>query len=124
MASASPSDGGFSYPPPGQTAKTGSNGLAIGALVCGLLSVPLGILLAPVGIILGLVAIVLGFLGVRKANELGGTGKGMAITGIVSGLLGALLGVLIIGAVVTLFNDPEVQDAIESISAVASEAAS
>lgn len=56
---------------------TQSNGLAIASLVTSLAG-----LLCGIGAIVG---IVLGILGLNKAKELGGTGRGMAIAGIVIG---------------------------------------
>lgn len=85
----------------------GSNGVAIAALVLGLLSVPLIIVL--IGPLLALIAIILGIVGVKKANSLGGTGKGMAITGIVSGLLTIVLTVLAVTAGISVFNNPAFQ---------------
>lgn len=76
------------YEQPAQS--RGSNGIAIAALVCGLLSIPL-LILAGLGALVAVVGLILGFVGVSKANKMGGTGKGMAITGIVSSLLCLLL---------------------------------
>lgn len=69
---------------------TGSiNGLAIAALVVGIVATLTGFI--PFwGLIVGIAAITLGILGARKA-----TGKGMAIAGIITGGLGALMGLLI-----------------------------
>lgn len=93
-----------------------TNGMAIAALVCGLLSVPLFLTIIG-GILLGLAAIILGVLGVRFANAHRGSGKGMAITGIVSGLLGLLLSVLAIAGLNFLGNqieeNPEILESIE-----------
>ncbi len=66
-------------------AKSQTNGLAVGALVLGILS------FFCVGILLGPIAVVLGFLGRKKANEeMGGNGAGMALAGIITGVLGFL----------------------------------
>jgi hypothetical protein len=51
--------------------------------------------------VLALVAIVTGILGMSKANELGGTGKGMAMAGIGMGVGAFLLG--IVAVVVGMF---------------------
>jgi hypothetical protein len=72
--------------------------LAIGSLVCGILS------FFSCGV-LGLVAIILGFLGLGKAKEQNGSGKGMAIGGIVTGALGILLGVILVFAVFLAADD-------------------
>ena len=81
-------------PPPPQ----GSNGLAIAALICGILSlllswIPLINVLAAV---LALVAIILGALGIRRANEPYVGGKGMAIAGIICGAIGCFLAIAFI----------------------------
>ncbi|MDQ3431530.1 MAG: DUF4190 domain-containing protein [Actinomycetota bacterium] len=98
-------DAGYGQPPK-QT-----NGVAIGALVVGLLSVPLAIFV--IGGLLGLIAVILGFVGVSKSKSLRGAGKGMAITGIVSGALGLILAVLVVAGVATLFSNPQLQQELQ-----------
>lgn len=72
-------------PPAGQT-----NGLAIAALVVGIVAVVSGWI--PFwGLLVGATAVVLGILGLKKA-----TGKGMAIAGIITGALGALWGLVVV----------------------------
>lgn len=74
-----------------------ANGLAIAALVVGIVAVISGWI--PFwGLLVGATAIVLGILGLKKA-----TGKGMAIAGIITGGLGALWGLLItVGFIIAL----------------------
>lgn len=118
------SDGGqqpWGGPPPeygqpgyGPPPSTGSNGIAVGALVLGLLSVPLGIVV--IGGLVGLIAVILGFVGVSRARMMGGTGQGMAITGIVSGVLGIIVAgfVFFLGlSAVNFLNSEEGQDVLE-----------
>ena len=62
--------------------------MAIAALVLGILTF---VCLGPIA---GILAIVFGFLGMKKANELGGTGKGMSIAGIVLGIVGTIASIL------------------------------
>ncbi len=62
-----------------------SNGTAIAALVLGLVS------LLCLGPITGIVAIVLGISAKKKADQLGGEGKGQATAGIVLGIIGSIL---------------------------------
>jgi TM2 domain-containing membrane protein YozV len=62
--------------------------MAIAALVLGILSF---VCLGPIA---GVLAIVFGILGLKKANEVG-TGKGMAIAGMVLGIIGTIVSVLI-----------------------------
>lgn len=94
--------GGAWTPPPGQAyggpppgAGPGqTNGLAIGALVVGIIAL-LSAFIPFVGIfaiVPGLVALVLGIIGLRKAGQLG-SGRGMAIAGTVLGVL-AILGAI------------------------------
>jgi hypothetical protein len=69
---------------PRRRAKSGgSNGMAVTALVLGILSLFCSFLT-------GLPAIVFGFLGLARASKTG-SGKGMAITGMVLGLVGTIL---------------------------------
>ena len=74
-------------PPTGGPANP-NNGLAIAALVLGILTF---VCLGPIA---GILAIVFGFLGMKKANEMGGTGKGMSIAGIVLGIVGTIASIL------------------------------
>lgn len=77
-------------PPPGAGgAPAGrSNGLAVAALVFGILTF---FCLGPLG---GILAIVLGFLGLSRAREVQ-TGRGMSIAGIVLGAVGTVLTVVL-----------------------------
>lgn len=86
-----PAPGGFTPAAPyGNPPSSGSNGMAIAALVLGLISLA-GTLFCGAGVLFGAIAIVLGVLGVRKANELvGQPQRGVAIAGIVTGALGVL----------------------------------
>jgi hypothetical protein len=87
-----------SWPPPSQPAsRTGdagvryvTNTIAVVALAFGLLSVPSSI--NPfAGVLLGVIAIILGAIGLSRSGQMGGVGRGAAVTGIVSALLGLLL---------------------------------
>lgn len=85
------------YPPPGGYAPPvakQSNGMAIAALVCGILSIVA--CLFP----LGLVAVPLGFVGLKRARQLNGNGRGLAIGGIITGLLGIVAGVAAVALLV------------------------
>lgn len=74
--------------PPKQT-----NGLAIAALVLGILSVTC------LGPIAGIAAIILGVVGMNKAKVVG-TGKGLSIAGLVLGILGTLAGIVLLALVI------------------------
>ncbi len=100
--------------------RQGSNGLAIGALILGLLSIPLALFLF--GGLTGLIAVVLGIAGISRARAMGGTGQGLAIGGIVTGLLAIGLAVLVVAGAVELFQSPEGQQLLEEIEASLSEA--
>jgi hypothetical protein len=93
------------------SAQGGPNGLAIAALVCGLVALPLAIIV--IGGLVGVAAVVLGALGLRRARDLGGSGRGLAIGGIVTGLLAAVGTVLLVAGVVAVLQDPEVREEIE-----------
>jgi hypothetical protein len=72
-----------------------SNGMAVTALVLGIVSLPLLIFFG-LGGLLGIAAVVVGIIAVRRVNRGEATGRGMAIGGIATGAISALLGVLII----------------------------
>ena len=77
---------GAPVPPPQQ----GGNGLAVAALVLGILSLVL-FFIPFLGILLGLLGLIFGGIGIGRANRVG-KGKGMAVAGLVMGILGLLLG--------------------------------
>ncbi len=95
--------GGYGQQPGYPPAKQGS-GLAIAALVVGILAVLSGITVLG-GILLGLVAIVLGAIASSKAKKGTGGGRGMAIAGIVLGVLGLVIAGAIIALGVSIFGD-------------------
>ena len=74
-------------PPPPMNYSSGeprpSNGLAIGAMTCGLI----GLIFTP----LGLVGLILGIIALSKRKSPNDPGKGMAITGVVTGGISLLL---------------------------------
>ncbi len=80
-----------------------SSGLAIAALVCGVLAL-LSSWTVIGGILLGIVAVVLGFVALSKIKRGLAAGRGMAITGIVTGVLGAVLAIALIAVGVSLLN--------------------
>lgn len=69
-----------------------NNGVAMAALILGILSIPAIITLIG-GFILGIIAVILGIVGIRKANKIVGPGsrKGMAVTGLVLGAIAAIV---------------------------------
>jgi Domain of unknown function (DUF4190) len=95
-----PYPGGYPPPPPmpyggyGPTPEGTKNGLGLGALISGLLSVPAAFTVIG-GILLGLVAIVLGLLGHGRARRGEASNGGLAIAGVVLGVLGIILSVVL-----------------------------
>lgn len=75
-----------------------SKGMAIGALVCGIVSIVAAWFGygAIVGLVLGIVAIVLG-VKVRKLND---ASKGMATGGLVTGIIGVVLSGILLTCVI------------------------
>lgn len=65
-----------------------TNGVAVAAMVLGLIG------LFCFGPLTGLPALICGIIGVQKSNQIGGTGKAMAIIGIVTGSLACVWGLL------------------------------
>jgi hypothetical protein len=85
-----------------------TNGIAIAAGVCGIIAVVLSWIpfVDYISIVLGALAIILGIVGLRRADGYG-SGKGMAITGIVCGSVGlaiAFLFLLLIYSVILSVN--------------------
>ncbi|ACZ31717.1 hypothetical protein Xcel_2703 [Xylanimonas cellulosilytica DSM 15894] len=85
---------GYGYAPTGP----GTDGLAIGALVSGILGLTVVPLLASV------VALVLGIMSLGRIRQSGQEGRGMAITGIVLGAAGVALLLLAIVGLILLFG--------------------
>ncbi|MGH3714204.1 MAG: hypothetical protein ACRDT4_12195, partial [Micromonosporaceae bacterium] len=94
----SPYATGGGYTP---TGGGGNSGMAIGAMVAGIVSVVFGLLGCCLSIIAAIPALLaggtgaaLGFISMRKIDESNGQigGKGMAITGLATGAVGVLLG--------------------------------
>jgi uncharacterized membrane protein len=96
-----------SYPPygtpPPATARPLGAGMAIAALVLGILAVLLCWTVVG-GVLFGLIAVVLGAVASGRARRRVATGRGMAIAGIVLGLLGLVLSVGLVFIGVSLFN--------------------
>lgn len=91
------------------------NGLAIAALVTGIIALLLSWLpgINLISIVLGLVAVITGVLGLRAAPANGG--RGLAIAGLVTGVLGLLLAILVWVGIMAFLDDPEVQQELERI---------
>ena len=85
-----PPAGGYTPPASGQ-----SNGLAIAGMVLGISSIVL-FFLSWIATMIAIVGLILSLVGLNKAKQLGGLGRGMAIAGVVTSSLG------IVASVVTL----------------------
>ena len=87
-----PPPGGYA-PPPAPPAQT--NGMAIAALVCGVLGIvgsfiPVVMYFTAVLAVLG---IIFGVMGMKKAKQIG-SGNGLAITGLVLGIVGTIFAIV------------------------------
>lgn len=104
---------GYGQPPGYPPGAGGTNGVAIAALVLGLLSIPLGFII--VGGALGVIAVVLGLIGLSKARSLGGSGRGLAIGGIITGLIGIVIPVVIWIGLTGFLNSDRGQEVLDQI---------
>jgi hypothetical protein len=77
----------------GYAAPQQGNGMAVAALVLGILSLILSWLLV-VDFILAVLAIIFGAVGLSAAAKRGGAGRGMAIAGLILGALTIVLGII------------------------------
>ena len=93
-----------------QAAPQTDNGVALAAMIVGIISLPLLLLFFPLAFVLGIVAVVLGVMGIRRASALQqanlpapvNSRKGMAIAGLSLGVA-AILFALAIGVVGFMF---------------------
>jgi hypothetical protein len=72
-----------------------TNGLAITSFVIGIVAIVL-CWIPILDLILSVPALILGVLGMSKANQTGGSGKGLAISGLVLGAIASAMTVLVI----------------------------
>jgi hypothetical protein len=84
--------GGYAPPPPNHPMQSGTNGMAIAGLVCGLV----GLLIF--NVILGPLALIFGGIGLSRANR-GAPRKGMATAAIVLGIVDLVIWVIVLIAV-------------------------
>jgi predicted Zn finger-like uncharacterized protein len=76
----------YDYSPPGTTARGGGNGLAVTALVLGILAIPLSCCCGLCSLPVSIGAIVTGGIGMKNLN-----GRGMSIAGLVLGILAIVI---------------------------------
>jgi hypothetical protein len=100
---------------PAMAPVSASNGLAVAALVVGIVSLVL-FFIPGFAFLLGIVAIVLGALGIARANKMAGKQRGVAIAGLVCGAVGIIVNVLFIVLIVNVANDPNLQDIVNSLT--------
>jgi hypothetical protein len=88
--------------------------MAIGALVCGILSGLCG-LLGCLGLAIGPIAIVLGVVARRRIRESQGMtkGDGLALAGLVLGIVGTVLS---IGWIIAILAVPEFRERLEELT--------
>jgi len=117
-----PPDGQQGYPPQGYGQQPygheqpkGGKGLAIGALVTGVLALLLCWTVFG-GILLGLVALVLGLIGASRAKKGRASGRGLAITGAVIGTVGLLISIAFIVLGVAFLNSDSGRNLTECLS--------
>ena len=79
----------YNAPQYGPAAKQENNGMAIGGFVCSLVGFLCCQLVTPVGLILSII-------GLSKAKQMNGNGKGLAIAGIIIGAIGVAVFILTI----------------------------
>jgi uncharacterized membrane protein len=105
----------YGQQPYGQQPIKPSSGLAIGALVCGILAL-LSSWTIIGGIVFGIVAAVLGFIAVNKVNKGTASGKGMGLTGAILGILGIIAAVIVIFAIGAFWKSTGVGDYVDCIN--------
>jgi hypothetical protein len=96
-----PAPPGYYQAPPPYPVAASSNGIGIAGGVCGIVAVALCWIpfVDYVSVVLGALAIVLGALGLRRANAEGGSGKSLAITGIVTGIVAVVISLLFLAVI-------------------------
>lgn len=86
---------------------TRTNGMAIGSLVTGIISLVICVTSLPLGVLLGPVAIGLSIRANRVMREDSTqTGKGLATAGLVTGIIGLLVGIALTIFWIVVVNDP------------------
>ncbi len=117
----------MNYPPtPGdyetQQPQRGGSGLAIAALVLGVLAL-ITCWTVIGGILFGLLAIALGFVAMSRAKRGLSGGRGMAIAGVVLGALGLILSIVLISVGLSLLNSDSGQQLQECLEGAGNDAA-
>jgi Domain of unknown function (DUF4190) len=100
-----PYPGGYPYAP-AYNPQSGSNGMSIAALVCGICGFIYGIP-AVLGIIFGCISL-------SQIKRTGQQGRGMAIAGIVLGILWLVLGIIVVVAIVAFVHSNAVNNGFDN----------
>lgn len=106
------------YPPgygqPQWGAPPKNEGMAVGALVCGIIGTLCGVI-GCFGVVIGPVAIVLGVVARRRIRDNGGftRGDGLALAGIVLGIIGTVAS---IGWLIAFATIPELRDRLSELT--------
>ena len=87
---------------PGQ----GTNGLAVAGMICGILGLVLFWTIW-LGIILGVLGIIFGAIGQSRAKTMGGTGRGMAMAGLICGAIAVVAAIIFVVFIASQVNDVE-----------------
>jgi hypothetical protein len=108
--------------PPDRDGDGNRNGIAVAAMVCGIIAVVIGWVpvLFAIGAVLAILAIIFGIVGLRRART-SGRRRGFAITGLVTGVVGIPIAVVGLVFTVVVFraidryeNPPDSTSSIES----------
>lgn len=104
----------YGSPGYGQLAGQKNEGMAVGALVCGIVSALCGVI-GFCGVIIGPVAIVLGVVARRRIRDSAGMtkGDGLALAGLVLGIIGTVASV---GWLIAFATVPELRDRISELT--------
>ncbi len=83
-----------SQPAPSNPVPPQTSGLAVAALVVGVVSILFAVFLFPLGLIGGVIGLVLGFVARGKIKRGEGAGAGLALGGIITSLLAVLIAIV------------------------------
>lgn len=88
--------GQMSWPSdPGARAGAPRNGLAVAALIVGIVSIPAALVLGVIDVVLILAAIILGVLALQRVRQGVSDKRGVAIAGIVTAVVGLILAIVL-----------------------------
>ena len=107
-----PPPGSYGAPVAGQT-----NGLAIAGMVVGIASVVL-FFLSWIATIIAIVGLILSLVGLNKAKQLGGLGRGMAIAGVITSSVGIVASIATLLIVVDKIQSGEIDISIVLLPAL------